>query len=248
MGTALRRLCHEFVTRVAISLFALSGLSLVAATGTASIQGIIKSTDGTIIAGANITYGPLAAPHKNAAAAMMPPVGQLLSDSDGAFSIQHLAAGVYLICVSVRNQPYLDPCHWSATPITFTVLDGQAISNAVVTIAKGKQCQIRVNDPTQAFANDGATPGAHLTVGVRALSGALHAAVLVTNDATGRTYSVTIPTDTPVSVYVLSGGYQLKDSTGNIVGASAVSQYQITAPSATAPSVLTFTVTGVNKQ
>ena len=95
---------------------------------------------------------------------------------------------------------------------------------------------------------DGVTPAAHLTIGVRAFSGALHAAVLASSDATGRTYVVTIPADTPVGVYVLSGSYQLKDTSGSVVGASAVSQYQITSPSATASSVLTFTVTGINKQ
>ena len=216
------------------------------AQGTASIQGVIEAQDGTPLAGATITYGAMAPPRKMAAAAMLPPIHQLSSDSKGSFSIQNLRAGVYVVCVSTGNQPYLDPCHWSATPVTFTVIDGQAISNAVVKLTKGQQYQIRVNDPQQNFTSEGKTPGANLVMGIRALSGAFHSAVLASSDASGRNYTVTVPFDTPINLSVLPGTFQLSDG-GGLPVATSGGQYQITASSAAPTSTLTFTLNGVGK-
>jgi hypothetical protein len=238
-----RSVCQVFV----FLLFATTSLTqTVLAQGTASVQGVIEAQDGTPIAGASVTYGAMAAPRGKAATAMMPPVGQVTSNSKGTFSIQSLKAGVYLVCVSTKNQPYLDPCHWSTTPATFTLVDGQAISNAVIKVAKGQQYQIRVNDPQQNFASEGKSPGANLVMGIRALSGAFHSAVLASSDSSGRNYTVTVPFDTPINLSVLPGTFQLSDG-GGLAVASAGGQYPINAPSSGSIPTLTFTLNGVGK-
>jgi hypothetical protein len=245
MSQRLQATClHRIVIAVFGLAFVLGESAL--GQGTASIQGTVQAQDGTPIAGVTISYGQMAPPRGKAAGAMMAPVHQLSSGSDGGFLIQSLKAGVYLVCVSAGRQPYLDPCHWSSTPVTFTVVDGQAITKAVISLAKGRQYQIRVNDPLQNFSQESKSQGAYLTLAIRSFSGAVHTAVVASSDSSGRSYTVTIPPDTPVNLSILPGTFQLSDSTGLAV-ASAGGQYQITAPSSGASSGLTFTLNGVGK-
>jgi hypothetical protein len=210
---------------------------------TASITGVVRAADGTPIANATLSYGQMAPPRHNAPAAMIPPVASVVSSSDGSFSIQNLNAGVFLVCVSVVNSTYLDPCHWSTSAPTFTLTAGLAISNALIQPVKGQQVQVIINDPQQNFANEGTTPNAHLLLGVRAVSGAFQSALLTSSNASGRNYTVTIPLDSPTNFFIQSGAYQLADSTAAAVG-SAGGSYQVTAPSTGSTPTLTFTVTG----
>jgi hypothetical protein len=214
--------------------------------GTASIQGTIQAQGGGVIAGAIVSYGLMAPPRNKAPAAMLPPIQRVSSGSDGAFSIHGLNAGAYLVCVSVVNQPFLDPCHWSPTPVTFTVTNGQAITKATIQLVKGQVYPIRVNDPLQSFSNEGKSPGANLTMMVRSYSGAIHAAVVASSDATGRNYTLTIPFDTPLNLMILPGAFNLSDNHGLAV-ASTGGQFQITAPSAGTTPPTTFTLNGIGK-
>jgi hypothetical protein len=235
---------HTILTAALTILSAVYLLQPLFGQGTASIQGTVQAQGGGAIAGATLTYGPTAPPRGKGPAALMAPIHRVSSATDGTFSIQGLDDGVYLVCVSVKNQPYLDPCHWSATPVTFTVANGQSITKAVIQLAKGQQYQIRVNDPLQAFANASTAAGANLLMTVRSYSGAVHAAVVASSNATGRNYTITIPFDTPVNLSVMPGSFQVSDSVGAAVS-SAGGQYQITAPSSGPPSTTTFTVNGI---
>jgi hypothetical protein len=226
-----------------ISYLFASVLPAVAQQGTGSISGVVQAPDGTVIAGAILSYGQLAPPRPKAPAAMIPPAASVVTASNGSFSIQNLKAGMYLVCVSVRNGAYLDPCHWSSSPPTFTLTAGLAVSNAVIQLVKGGQVQVSINDPSQVFANEGTTPGAHLMLGVRSVSGAFQGAVLVSSNASGRNYKVTVPLDAPTGLFVLPGDYHLSDGGGLQVTAVGA-PYQVTAPSVGSTSNLAFTLTG----
>ncbi len=218
--------------------------SAAATVSTGIVHGVVKAADGTPISGANISYGLLAPSRPRAAAAMTPPIRQVVSAADGSFSLSNLSVGAYLACASVRTQAYLDPCHWSYAPPTFVVKPGQAASSVSITMPKSKPYPIVVNDPNQVFAAAAATSGAQFTLRAQSPSGALHSAMLASKTAAGRNYTVNIPLDMPVRLFILAGAYQLKDSNGLSV-ASTSAPYQITAPSSGPASSLTFTVTGV---
>jgi len=231
------------VSVLLISYLFASAMPAVAQQGTGSISGVVQAPDGTGIGGAILSYGQLAPPRPKAPAAMVPPVASVVTASNGVFSIPNLKAGMYLVCVSVRSGAYLDPCHWSSSPPTFTLTAGLAVSNAVIQLAKGAQLQVSINDPAQLFANEGTTPGAHLMLGVRAVSGAFQGAVLASSNASGRNYTVTVPLDVPTGLFIMSGDYHLSDSGGLQVTAVGA-PYQVTPSSVGGTSNLAFTLTG----
>jgi len=175
---------------------------------TASITGVVRAADGTPIANATLSYGQIAPPRHNAPAAMIPPVASVVSASDGSFSIQNLNAGVFLVCVSVVNSTYLDPCHWSTSAPTFTLTAGLATSNTLIQPAKGQQVQVIINDPQQNFANEGTMPNAHLRLGVRAVSGTFQSELPTSSNTPGRNYPITIPLDSPSNCFIKSGDSQ----------------------------------------
>lgn len=176
---------------------------------------------------------------------MLPPVVTTVTDANGSFSIRNLAAATYLVCVAVKGGAYLNPCHWSASPFTFTVAAGQAIHGAVVRIDPAQQVTVSISDPTGAFASEGKTPGAHLVLGARAPSGALLPPLLAASSASGRTYNLTIPFDSPTDVVIAPGAFALEDDSGKPVpkGGKAV---KVTAASGGAPPGLAFVLKGVH--
>jgi hypothetical protein len=241
--------------RLARLLLGLAALALpwhaLAQQGTGKINGIVQAQDGTPVPGATVIYGRLAPARARAAAAMLPPMMNIPSAQDGSFSIQNLGAATYLLCVQAPGGVYLDPCHWSSSPPTLVVGAGQTVSGAVLRVSKGNRLPITISDPQQALATNtngtktnGTTRVAPLMIGVMAVSGAIIRAELTATTSVGRTYTVTVPFDSPTGVYVASGGFQLVDSGANSV-ASGGQVIQVTVPSSgTAPS-LSFTVTGL---
>src|SRR5579872_6816554 len=121
----------ETVGLAAFLVLMLSGIAG-AQPGSGSINGTIKSSQGAVIGGAPITYGRLKMTVKGSMA-MAPPVSATLSDAKGDFAAGNLAAGTYLFCVQPPpGTMYLDPCHWSKTPPTFTINGAQAIHGATI--------------------------------------------------------------------------------------------------------------------
>jgi hypothetical protein len=112
---------------------------------------------------------------------------------------------------------------------------GPALHGANISVAKGQEVPITVTDPQSSFAKEGTTPGAHLTLGVVAVSGAFHPALISASSAVSRTYSVIIPFDSPTKIYIMPGAFQLTDSAGNAV-ASAGTSVQVTASSSSSTS------------
>jgi hypothetical protein len=211
-------------------------------TGTAAIKGTVTSAAGVAISGARIVYGRGAA-GKYGAPILLPPSSTATTAKDGSFALTNLPAATYVLCVQVVNTAYLDPCHWSNSAPTYKLSAGQTISNAAIKLTLGHSLQIRVNDPQQQLKNEGKTPGSYVHIGAWAPSGALHMAALVASDAAGRTYSVSIPFDTPVNLSVLSGGFQLADANG-VALPSIGSGTSVTASSTGIVNPITYTVKG----
>jgi hypothetical protein len=212
---------------------------------TAAINGLVKAQDGAPVPGAILSYGrlaPAAGPHS--APAVLPPVKTVTTSANGSFSIQNLAGASYLVCAQTSDGAYLDPCHWSASPPTFTVAAGQTINGAVIDIPKGQQVSIAITGSQNTFASEGATPSARLMLGVVAVSGAFHPARLWATTAAGRTYTVTVPFDSPTRFFISPGSFQLFDDSGLAV-AKAGKSVTITAPSTGAPPSLSYSLRGV---
>jgi hypothetical protein len=134
---------------------------------------------------------------------MLPPVMNVVTAQDGSFAIQSLPAGTYLLCVQTSGGVYLDPCHWSASPPTFAVGAGQTVAGAVLRLGKGTRLPIAISDPQQSLtANASGTKRvAPPMVGAMAVSGAFMPAELTASTSVGRTYTVTLPFDSPTCAF-----------------------------------------------
>jgi len=86
---------------------------------------------------------------------------------DGAFQIDGLAAGKYSLCVQAQSDGYLDPCQWNGSPMTVTVVSGQAATGVVLRLTPASALNIQVLDSQKVLTQatkDGRRP--ELTVGV----------------------------------------------------------------------------------
>jgi hypothetical protein len=211
---------------------------------TGSIDGVVRGDQGVPVAGATILYGRLATTTTKGLA-MLPPVNTGFSDATGSFSFGNLAPATYLVCIQVPADTYLDPCHWSKTPPTFTVAAGQSVHGAIIDITRGVSIPVTVADPLSLFAQEGVAPNAHLTVGVIALSGVLHPA-RINNGATGRTYTITIPFDTPTNLFIATGAFSMTDAAGKGVSSGGQTM-PVTVPSVGVPPNLSFTLQAIGK-
>jgi hypothetical protein len=209
----------------------------------------VLSADGKPIARASIYYGRRGSVKgKAAAGAVLPPVLSAKAGLDGTFSLPNLSPGGWVICVEAAG--FLNPCHWSTAPV-FTVVAGQAISNATVHMDQAYTLQIRIKDPQGLLANEGKVAGAILQIGVQAPSGALQRATLAGRDATGRSYTLAIPLKAAANLFVSGGAFQLNDDSGLQLAKSG-KLTPVTAPdtsklSATQPTPLGFTITGLTR-
>jgi hypothetical protein len=123
------------------------------------------------------------------------------------------------------------------------VAAGQAIHGATINLAKGQQVPITVSDAQSLLAKEGTVPGAHLMLGVVAISGAFHTAQISASNAVSRTYVVTIPFDLPINIMICPGAYQLVDSSGAAMP-SAGKQVLVTASSSASSASSSSTSSG----
>jgi hypothetical protein len=205
-----------------------------------AISGVVQSLDGSPLPGAMLSYGRLA---PGSTRAMLPPVMRATADSSGRFAVNGLASATYLFCAQYPGG-YLDPCHWSSSPPTFTVGAGANVQDAVIRLSKGQQVTVTISDPQHNLASEGQTPGAHLMLGVVAASGAFHQAQLQSNVSGSRTYSVTVPFDVAVNFTLSPGAFQLLDASGAALSQNGLS-VKLTAPSAGPAPTLAFTLNGL---
>ncbi|MCL5743758.1 MAG: carboxypeptidase-like regulatory domain-containing protein [Acidobacteria bacterium] len=215
-------------------------------TGAASISGTVVDAK---------TLKPVPAVLVIASRAGAPPLTRnTKSGGDGAFKIQGLTAGNYLVCVQATGDQYLDPCQWNGTPAGVTLAPVQAATGIKIALTPASVLNVQVKDAQKAMSQltkDGRRPD--LSVGVwgpRGLYYPAHAAGSLTTAGSlpGAiniySYRLAVPRDTALKLYVASHDLKLGDANGVALPANASQQAFQHATGDANPKSFTFTVLG----
>jgi len=240
---ACARLCVTVAIIVCLSVTASTALD--AQAGTGGLSGIVETQGGSPVGGAIVTYGRLAPTRGKTTPSILSPAMNTTTDPKGRFAIQNLDTGTYLLCVEATGTAYLNPCHWSASPPMYEVTSGVAISGAVIKVTIGSLLPIAVNDPQQLIAAQAVGKAAPPLIGAIGLSGVFIPAKLAASTNAGKSYTVTLPFDAPIGIFVSGGGFQLTDASSKAVpnGGQIV---QVTIPSTGSAPNLGFTIVGAS--
>ncbi len=219
------------------------------ATAVGTLQGSATDTLGHPIAGTTVRYqrvyqivhGGLHGGQPVPAAGEAVTSGDVVADSNGAFSLESLPVGDYLLCATVPTAAYLDPCSWQgAVRATVTAA---SVTQVTLTLTKGVFLRVRVNDPTGLLPSVVDGPfGGGLAAGVKFGNGAYLGAANTDVDSGGRDYQMVIPVGTPLSLWLHSSKVALVNSQGHAVSTSgALVPFQAVAG---LDQLFTFTVSG----
>lgn len=199
---------------------------------TGAIHGIVDDNSGQPVAGAYAVATLQSASSRSTSSAR--------TGAAGDFTLSNLLVGRYSICVQVAGgSPHLNPCQWAAET-QVDVTSGQT-ANQNITVTKGSQLQIRVNDPNRIL-----TATDDLLVGIYPLSGPFQPMRLAASDPTGRTYDVAVPKSTSVRVAVTSLHLLIADDKGHALGSQAPPRGNSAPPAATSAILTLPGQSGVN--
>jgi hypothetical protein len=177
------------------------------------------------------------------------------SGGDGAFQIQGLSPGNYLVCVQASGHQYLNPCEWNGSPAGVTVVSGRAATGIKIALTPASVLNVQVRDAQKALSQstkDGRRPD--LSIGVWGPRGMYYPARAVSapTSLTGGppdsihtySYQLAVPRDTALNFHIASRDLKLGDANGVALPASASKQaFQHTTGEAN-PRSFTFTVLG----
>jgi hypothetical protein len=215
------------ITNVIIVIVITFGaLSHRAIQGQASLTGRVVSDKGQPIAGAKVVY------HRKVTYAIAPPgtseghaphwvptgpqiQGSVITSAGGHFTLPPVPNGNYTLCAASPVPGYLNTCRWSAaTP--FSVAQGLVPTVPDLVLQTGTEVHVRVNDPLNLAPTASKAP-VRLIVGVMTNGNAFYAADVVSQDAAGRDLSVTVPSATPLRLWLYGPKLNVRDSTGATV-------------------------------
>lgn len=204
-------------------------------------SGTLTGEDGTPIVGAYVVFQ------------LLPPFpsGRLaqtewtaVSDEAGLFTASGLIDGSYQLCIQATQGTWLNPCEWGRQPPTLTISSGQPTAALGVVLKKGAIVPVQVDDPGQFLSlHEGATPGAHLLLGVGNDAFSFRLATPMSASATGRNYQIIIPFDVPEKLVVFSSFFKLSDATGLALPGAATA-ITINVPSGQTPTKVHLAITG----
>ena len=210
-------------------------------TGTASVQGTVLDAK---------TQKPVPAAWVIAVRAGPPPFTRnTKSGGDGAFQIQGLTAGNYSLCVQVEGDQFLDPCMWSTSPMTVTLISGQTASGISLKLTASSVLTVQVNDAQKALSQltkDGRRPD--LSVGVQGPKGLYypaHPTGSLPGGTASYTYRLAVPRDTALNLRVASHDLKLGDDAGVALPANGSQQAFQHVTGDPNPKSFAFTVLGV---
>ena len=183
-----------------------------------SVQGkVVLDSDGSAVSGVSIS---LVAAGGGSGAGPASAVRTFTPAADGTFTDTNLAAGRYLVCVKDPSGAVIDPCSWTDSLTTLTAAAGNASTSFTVRVKKASTVSVRVNDTGQILAmtpTDSHAP--HILVGASDVRNGFHPARAVQSDATGVSYELPIPVDSPVRLTVYSAQVRLTTGTNQSVPA-----------------------------
>lgn len=199
----------------ALLLSIVAGSSLVAQQ---RVSGRVLDDAGLPVTGARIRAVPLAAVGAAAASREANAAGA----ADGSFALNALPAGLYQLCADAPGKELLDPCLWDKRPTPVTVGD-RPLTGMAVQLKRGATLSIRVDDPGKTVQAAEKSGKGHLLVGVWSANGTFHPARVTTEDAGGRTYSLTLPVGIAAKLSVNAMALNLRDTAGKAIAGGGVS-------------------------
>ena len=176
------------------------------------------------------------------------------SGGDGAFQIQGLIGGNYLVCVQAPGDQYLNPCEWNGSPAGVTLVSGQGAAGIKIALAPASLLSVQVKDAQRALSQltkDGRRPD--LSIGVWGPRGLYYPARAVSVPAgnvglqasvTTYSYQLAVPRDTALNFYIASRDLKLGDANSVALPANASQQPFQHATGDANPKSFTFTVLG----
>jgi len=211
---------------------------------TGGVAGTVVDDSGRPVAGARVLISHTTSIKAPVAA---PPVitGSLAAtattDPNGTFRVDSLPPGQYIACSEAPVSGHLDPCHWSTAAPNLTISAGETTSGVTIVMPKGAVLSVQVTDPRKLLQPVAGPIDLALEIQVVTSKGLHYSAPIQSNSATGRSYAITVPFGTPLTLRVLSSHYTINDQSGQPVAATGTT---LNVPAGSTPSALAFTVTG----
>lgn len=223
-----------------------------------AVPAVIGQTDTTTISGTVVdakAQKPVPSALVIASRAGAPPFTRSTkSGGDGAYRIQGLTPGNYLVCVQASGDQYLNPCEWNGSPPGVTLVSGKPATGIQIALTPASVLNVQVKDTQKALSQptkDGRRPD--LSIGVWGPGGRYYPARAMTAPtATGGpeagtptySYQLAVPRDIALKLHISSRGLKLGDADGVALPGNANQQaFQHTTGDAR-PKNFTFTVLG----
>lgn len=213
------------------------------ATGSGSISGVVKGSDGSAIAGANVAvHLKLTYPSR---------FGTPKTDwttttvSGGTFQLTGLASGSYTVCADVPGSTWLDPCRWNLSLPSVTISSASLHATVTITLTRGAALPVRVNDAAQFLPqHQGKAQGAGLLIGISSPGYIFRMLPILSQDSSGRNYQIVVPFNTQFTLVIHPSQYQVNDAAGNALNRSASTKVPIFIGSGQQAPSLVFNISG----
>lgn len=160
---------------------------------TAQMSGTVTDDAGNPLAGVIVTYTLAPDPTVPQSPSFY---AATITDATGAFSSAFLPAGTYLLCgMAPPALSVLDNCDWTLFPPKVVVADSQVVTGVAITLARGANLQVRINDPGGVLANvlNLNKQGAPLLTQLWDDRGFIHVVRMRSFDAGGQNLSLVVP-------------------------------------------------------
>ncbi|MCC7157784.1 MAG: carboxypeptidase regulatory-like domain-containing protein [Bryobacterales bacterium] len=233
----------KYILALLLALHA--ALAQTGTTGAASIGGtVVDAKTQKPVPAALVTAGRAGAP---------PFTRNTRAGGDGAYQIQGLTPGNYLVCVQAGDQ-YLNPCEWNGSPAGVTLASGQTATGIKIALTLASVLNVQVKDAQKALGQltkDGRRPD--LSIGVWGPRGLYYPARRVSAPAGTAgpqasiptySYQLAVPRDTALNFSIASRDLKLGDANGVALSANASRQAFQHATGDANPKSFTFTVLG----
>lgn len=239
-----KRLCHLALFGVRLLLGAAVSVQFgPASTVIGKLSGAVVDEAGKSVGGARVTISFAAA--TSVAVVPGPPVvtgplaTSVLADEKGAFQVDSLRAGRYVLCVTPISQGLLDSCKWSKTGTEVTVSGGQTLKEIKIVLLKGAVLPIHLDDPGKLLKT--ATGQIDWSCQIYAVTerGIHHNVQIQNGTGAGRDHAITVPFETKLALRVLAKDVSVVDPAGAFLQSRGS---MFTIPAGSTPSTITFQV------